>query len=90
MLIEIDPPLSDSKFGVEGSSIRELIISARLQGRTLYPMSALPFSVYVCRILDIEILTTCFLKTGQVELIAWANIYASFEEADAFAKQFTI
>jgi hypothetical protein len=83
MLIEIKPPLIGQPFGLAGEDITQLIISTRLQGDTLYPITQWPVSVYVSRILDGTILTTRSFKSNQVELIAWGMIFRTHEAAMA-------
>lgn len=87
MLIKIEPPLLGQHFGQGDKNIYRLIISTRLEGRTLYPISEWPAHVYVARILDPGIMDTgCFSK-DQVELIAWATIFRTFGEALDHAKR---
>jgi hypothetical protein len=43
MLIQIEPPLIGQQFGLGDKDISQLIISARLQGDTLFPVSHWPF-----------------------------------------------
>ena len=83
MLIEIDPALIGQSFGLADKNITQLIISARFEGYTLYPITRWPIPVYVSRILDDAILATLFAKRNQVELIAWGTIFRSLEAAIA-------
>ena len=81
MLIEIEPELIGQSFGFVDKNISQLIISARLEGYTLYPITRWPVPVYVSRMLDDAILATLFLKPNQVELIAWGTIFRTLEAA---------
>jgi hypothetical protein len=81
MLIQIKPPLIGQPFGLAQDNIRQLIISARLEGDTLYPITRWPISVYVSRILDEAILKACLFEKNQVELIAWGMIFRTLEAA---------
>jgi hypothetical protein len=83
MLIEINPALIGQPFGFAGKNITQLIISARFERCTLYPITRWPVPVYVSRILDDAILATLFLKQNQVELIAWGTIFRTLEAAIA-------
>ena len=74
MLIEIDPPLNGQPYGLGGQDITELIISARYQGSTLFPISEWPCHIYIARILDQSITTTLVFTKNQVEIIAWGMI----------------
>lgn len=81
MLIEIEPPLIGQGFGLGGADITRLIISTRHQGETLFPITAWPTSVYVARILDENVIKVRAFGREQVELIAWAMIFGTREEA---------
>jgi hypothetical protein len=83
MLIEISPTLIGQSFGFADKNITQLIISARFEGYTLYPIAQLPVPVYVSRIVDDGILATLFVKQNQIELIAWGTIFGTLEAAIA-------
>ena len=83
MLIEINPVLIGQSFGLAEKNITNLIISARLEGFTLYPITRWPVPVYVCRILDDAILTTLLVEKNQVEIIAWGLIFRTLKAAIA-------
>jgi hypothetical protein len=87
MLIEIDPPLIGQGFGLGGKDITQLVISGRHQGDTLFPITAWPLSVYVARVLDENIVKTLSFTREQVELVAWAMIFRTLDEATAHAKK---
>jgi hypothetical protein len=81
MLIEIDPLLNGQMFGLGSKDISLLILSTRHKGLTLFPIMEWPCFVYVTRILDVEILECRSFESNQVELIAWAMLYQTLEEA---------
>jgi hypothetical protein len=81
MLIEIKPELIGQSFGFADKNITQLIISARFEGYTLYPITRWPVPVYITRILDDAILATRFFKQNQVELIAWGTIFRTLGAA---------
>lgn len=81
MLIEVDPPVIGQTYGLGGQDITNLIISAHLQGSTLFPVSEWPCPVYIARILDPSIVETLRFKKDQVELIAWGPIFPELDEA---------
>jgi hypothetical protein len=83
MLIQIKPVLIGQSFGFGDKNITQLIISARVEGYTLYPITLWPVPVYVSRIVDDAILVTLSLHHNQVELIAWGTIFRTLEEAIA-------
>jgi hypothetical protein len=83
MLIEINPPLIGQSLGLADKDIAQLIISTRLEGYTLYPITQWPVPVYVSRILDQAILGTLLFEENQVELVAWGMIFRTLEAAIA-------
>lgn len=88
MLIDIDPPLDGQRFGMGATDITQLIISARHQGQTLYPISEWPFFVYVTRIVDRAIIESRSFTREQVELIAWGGLFRTCEGASDHAQRF--
>ena len=86
VLVEIEPVLLGQSFGLGGRNISRLILSTRHQGYTLCPVTEWPSHVYVSCILDESILETLFFTKEQVELIAWAIIFRTMEEATAYAR----
>jgi hypothetical protein len=88
MLVEIDPPLIGQGFGLGGNDITLLLLSTKLEGRTLFPITVWPEYVYVTRIVDPVVLKTLTISADQVELVAWGFLYPSFDEAAAAASKF--
>jgi len=88
MLIHIEPVLDGQRFGLGSTDVSQLIISARHQGRTLYPVSEWPSYVYVTRILDEAVVTTRTIRGDQVQLIAWGMLFRTLNEALDQAKRF--
>jgi hypothetical protein len=83
MLIRVDPPVIGQAYGLGNEDIAELIIAARWKGYTLFPVTEWGCSVYVMRILDESISETSSFAAEQIEVIAWANIHRTREEAEA-------
>lgn len=84
MLIEVEPPVIGQPYGLGAEDISELVIAARLEGYTLFPVSPWPCPVYVCRMLDETITESLVIaRPEQVPLIAWAELYPTREEAEA-------
>jgi hypothetical protein len=88
MLIDIEPPLEDQRFGPKLSEIGQLIISSRHVGQTLYPVSEWPSFVYVARILDNGVLESRGFSRDQVEVIAWGVLFPRREDAADHARKF--
>jgi hypothetical protein len=88
MLIDIEAPLDGQRFGLGATDITQLIISARHQGQTLYPISEWPFFVYVARVVDKAVIESRSFTREQVELIAWGTLFRTREEASDHAQRF--
>lgn len=87
MLIEIEPPLVGQTYGLGSQDITALIISARRQGFSLFPVKEWPCHVYISRILDASIIKTLAFTRNQVEAIAWGMVYATLDEAKARSRE---
>lgn len=81
MLIEIEPVLNGQQFGLGATEIKTLLISTRIEGQTLFPISQWPAYVYVARILDDAFLISGEFTSHQVELIAWGALFPTLGEA---------
>jgi len=88
MLIEIEPPLIGQDYGLGSRDILNLLISARHERVSLFPITEWPGHVHVSRILDETPMRTLFFTTEQIEVIAWGTIFRTREEALAHAKRF--
>jgi hypothetical protein len=83
MLVTVDPPLIGQRYGLGAKDINSLLLATRHEGRTLFPISEWPSFVYVIRILDPATVSAGKFTEHQVEMIAWGEIYQSFEAASA-------
>lgn len=88
MLIDIEPVLEGQSFGLGAADITRLVISSRLRGQTLYPISEWPLSVYVARVVDDIVLESHAFTREQVELIAWGTLFHTREEASEQARRY--
>jgi len=87
MLIEIAPAIIGQTYGLGGHDITEVIISARYRGSTLFPINEWPCHVYVARALDQSITQMMVFTKEQVEVIAWAKLFRTVEEAGGQRKE---
>jgi hypothetical protein len=87
MLVEIDPPLIGQAYGLGGQDIAYLILSARFQGSTLFPVKEWPCHVFISRILDSNIMTSLVFAKEQVEIVGWGMIFPTLEDANAQSKE---
>lgn len=81
MLIKIDPPIIGQAFGLGGTDIRTVLISARSVGTSLFPMSEWPMRVYVSRLADPGALAEPPATSGS-QIIAWAELHRTREDAE--------
>lgn len=81
MLIEVEPPIIGQVYGLGQHNITKVILSARYQGDTLFPVTEWPCHVYVTRIVDENIIKILMFTREQVEMIAWGMIFRTIEEA---------
>jgi hypothetical protein len=68
--------------------ITDLILSAKYEGYSLFPVEEWPFHVYVARILDAAIPQTLVFTRSQIEIIAWGMLFPTLEEANAHSQKF--
>ncbi len=88
LLVEIEPPLSGQSFGLGAKDIAFLLLSTKLKGRSLFPITEWPCYVFVSRVLDEAVLKSLAFSAGQVEMIAWGFLYPTLEEATAVARRY--
>lgn len=81
MWVYVDPPINGQEYGRGGNNIIDLILSARFNGTTLFPIRQWPCDVYISRILDQSITKTQEFTAEQVQLIGWGRIFPSLESA---------
>ncbi|MBX3002327.1 MAG: hypothetical protein KF828_00135 [Anaerolineales bacterium] len=81
LLIDVEPPVDVSKYyGPHFSCLRRLLLAPRHRGDSLETLNNLPISVFVIVVTentqDLE-----FIKLQYQQLIAWGEIYSSYEDA---------
>jgi hypothetical protein len=81
LLIEIDPPLIGQKYGLGGRDISLVIIAPRHKGGSLFPIADWPTYVHVARPLIENVESRDTVGDNELELIAWAEIYRTEEDA---------
>jgi hypothetical protein len=81
MLVRISPSIAGQKYGLGGLDIECLILSARLAGMTLYPISEWPCHVYVMRIVNQSVLKSLSFGKDDVEMISWATLHKTADDA---------
>ena len=81
MLITVNPPITGEPYGLGSQLIDTVMIAPRHQGRTLFPVSQWPLAVYVVRLLVDPLTIEDMVHEGEYELIDWAELYKTREEA---------
>ena len=81
LLVRINPPLIGQKYGLGDLDIDRVVLAPRHRGASLFPVSEWPIYVHVAR-LTIELPEGHdSLRDEELELIAWAELYRTTEEA---------
>jgi hypothetical protein len=88
MLVKVEPPVIGQSYGLGSNDIKNLILSARYEGSSLFPISEWPCHVYIARILDDAVFGTLTVTRRQVEIIAWGMIFRTIDEANAHANKY--
>jgi hypothetical protein len=88
MLVEIIPPLIGQSYGLGDEDIRHLLLWARYEGESLFPIKDWPCVVSIARILDDSITETLTMGRDQWEGLARGFIFRTLEEANDFAKPY--
>lgn len=74
--IQVDPPIAGQKYGLGDKNVCDLVIYARFEGTSLFPISEWPLHVCVFRVMNAEVLKTGRIeKNVDVELWTWAEIF---------------
>ncbi len=81
LLIRIDPPLVGQKYGLGARDVDLVLIAPRHQGGSLFPINEWPQYVHVARPLTDAPQSRDILHSDEMELIAWAELYRTEEEA---------
>ena len=81
LLVEVAPPLIGQRYGLGSRDISQLLLSSRLHGDTLFPITRWPIPVYVTLIVDDQCLHTHEFTADQVRLVAWGRLFPSYEGA---------
>ena len=75
--VNVSPPVIGQPFGLGGRDIEDLVLSPRYTGTALSPVSEYPLAVQIYIARDNGILTTGQFGAGDVELVAWGEVYRS-------------
>ncbi len=79
LLLRIEPPLSG---GMETPLDQQILVATRHQGHGLFPIESWPAYVYVGRLL-VPYVGQERVSNDEMELVTWAQLYATPEEAQA-------
>lgn len=82
MLVSVDPPYRQPK-GIGYTDMYQLVLASRWKGQSLYPISSWPCHVFVYQPLCKISPDQTNLKQGDLAILAWADLYERFPEADS-------
>jgi hypothetical protein len=81
LLVKINPPLIGQKFGLGDKDIDKVFLAPRHVGASLFPINQWPLFVHVARPL-VDGPEDCLrFREADLELIAWAELYKTEEDA---------
>jgi hypothetical protein len=84
LLARVEPPVIGQPFGLGSRDIDHLILATRHVGESLFPILRWPVFVHVARPL-VPIEDRDVLHDGEMEPIAWAELYQTEDAARAKA-----
>lgn len=82
LVAEISPPILGQKHGLGDRDISRVLLSPRLQGHGLFPITQWPEYVYVARVLDESALSSGIVLPDQIELIRWGIVHRVAADAE--------
>lgn len=88
MVVKVHPTIIGQQFGLGGTDVETVILSSRLRGSTLFPVTEWPCDVYISRVLDPRIFGGSEFAADQVQLIGWGRIFQSRQDALAEADRY--
>lgn len=80
--IRIEPPIAGRPIGIDQEVVDEVIIATRHKGTSLYPISELPVTVYVCYVINSRIQNTGQVSSKDLQLILIGEIYKTMADAE--------
>jgi hypothetical protein len=72
-LVEIEPPLPGDVYG-EKRDIRRLVLAARHEGTTLFPITRLPMAVYICLVNDLPEEPSDSIRSEDLRIVDWGEV----------------
>lgn len=81
LLIKVDPPIPGKGYGLGIADINLVLVAPRHQGASLFPINEWPMFVHVARPLIDHPELRDSLRHEDYELIAWAELYRTEEDA---------
>ena len=80
-LARLDPPVCGQEFGL-AEDVAIVVLAARLEGGTLFPLSEFPCSVFVARPSNAGIERCARISQGDLEVIGIGELYRSRDDAE--------
>ncbi|MDC0358637.1 hypothetical protein OAO01_07460 [Oligoflexia bacterium] len=83
--VHIEPPICGQRFGLGDKDLSDVILATRHDGTSLFPVSEWPLYIHVARLLH-DVADKSELTENDLELIGWAEIYRTKQEASKQSK----
>ena len=80
--IHIQPPIAGSPIGIDQELLDEVVIATRYKGTSLSPISELPVTVFVCYIINRNILNSGRVSSKDLQIILIGEIYTTMADAE--------
>jgi len=81
LLVSVEPVIIGQKYGLGGRDIDTVVLAPRHLGVSLFPISEWPVYVHVARVLVEAPNLDAALRLEDLQLIAWAELYETEEDA---------
>src|SRR5438128_2289682 len=69
-MVEVEPPIPADVYDTAGD-VRTLILAARHQGTSLFPVTEWPLAVYICQIPEQEKLASDAITSDILSILDW-------------------
>ena len=72
-LVEVDPPLLSTIYDT-GEDIHRLVLGARHQGASIFPVAEWPLAVYICRLSEADGHVSDAIASEKLSILDWGEI----------------
>lgn len=79
--VRIEPPIIGQEFN-RSNNIDTLILAARHEGEPVSPIGKFPCFVHIAILQNVELDMGEYLNADELQVIAWGEIYRTYEDAE--------